>query len=143
MTPVLAKGVDEPPVSPVGRDVDMSSINQEVEVFSHAGVSAKDAIQAAEQHVGRGNVIDIGFEGDAGSPFYRVKLPRGGRIDRSRESMHEHTAPESQDTFEPIAMKQQLRRSSGYDASVVGCNPPRNGSSIEGIRRWRALIERR
>jgi len=77
ITPLLAKGVDEPPVGPVGRDVDMSSINREVEAFSHAVVSAKEAIQAAEQHVGGGNVIDIGFEGDAGPPFYRMKAYHG------------------------------------------------------------------
>src|SRR5450631_3953683 len=77
ITPLLAKGVDEPPVGPLGRDVDMSSINREVEAFSHAVVSAKEAIQAAEQHVGGGNVIDIGFEGDAGPPFYRMKAYRG------------------------------------------------------------------
>ena len=77
ITPVLAKEVDEPPVSPIGRDVDMSSINREVEAFSHAGVSAKEAIQAAEQHVGGGDVFDIGFEGDVDQPFYRVKTCRG------------------------------------------------------------------
>ena len=50
ITPLLAKGVDEPPVGPVGRDVEMSSINREVEAFSHAVVSGR-AISAGLDRV--------------------------------------------------------------------------------------------
>jgi uncharacterized membrane protein YkoI len=77
ITPVLAKEVDEPPASSVGRDPDMASINREVEIFGHAVVSAEEAILAAEQHIGGGDVIDIGFAGDAGPPFYLVRAYRG------------------------------------------------------------------
>ena len=84
MAPVAASGHQSadlaPPSVAPSAESESESILREIEVFARARISARRAIAIAERLGAGARVVDLGFDGSAPRPAYRVKVLLKGEL---------------------------------------------------------------
>jgi uncharacterized membrane protein YkoI len=84
MAPVSAFGRESadpaPPSATPSQESEGETLLQEIKAFTHARISARRAVAIAERLGAGARVVDLGFDGSAPHPAYRVKVLRKGEL---------------------------------------------------------------
>ncbi len=84
IAPVSAFGRESadlaPPPVPQSNESESETLLQEIKAFTYAQISARRAIAIAERRGAGAKVVDLGFDGSAAHPAYRVKVLLNGEV---------------------------------------------------------------